>query len=289
MDPITFAWTIAATFFAGGQLFFQKVVAQQGRNAALNGIFMYGISGVLATAILLLFYGIPKEWSVIAFFALTSGVVHAIGNFIRIEGLKYIDTILFFPINKLLGPLIALIGGAWFFADALTARQYVGIAFSLGVPLLLVSSAEQHRQKNLNKGLVFLVVSTVFTSGSMLLTKAGVLHDPSVLFFMSISQFAGMASSTTIFLREKHVRRSSTLGITREDVVLGLVAGMLGFISFFALLKAFSTGLVSLVYVIHAHYILIPIVLSVWWYGDHINARKIIAVALSFIAITLIV
>ena len=52
---------------------------------------------------------------------------------------------------------------------------------------------------------------------------------------------------------------------------------------------ALSTGLVSIVYIIQAHYILIPIVLSVWWYRDHINVRKFIAVVVSFFAITLLV
>jgi hypothetical protein len=41
--------------------------------------------------------------------------------------------------------------------------------------------------------------------------------------------------------------------------------------------------------VIHAHYILVPIILSIWWYGEHINTRKVAAVVLSFLAISLLI
>ncbi len=82
--------------------------------------------------------------------------------------------------------------------------------------------------------------------------------------------------------------RSSVSHIEKRDVVLGLVSGTLGFFATYTLLQALLSGLVSIVYVIVAHYILIPIVLSVWWYGEHINFRKVAAIVLSLVAISVL-
>lgn len=289
MDATTFLWTISATVLSGIQLFYQKVAAQEKRDSALNGMIMYGSSAIAALVVLFIFYGLPSEWRIILFFAATSGAIHAVGNFTRIEALKYIDSVIYFPLNKVLGPIVVVIGGVWWFGDALTLREYVGIALSLTVPLLLISAAEKHRQSDLKHGLWLLVSSTVLTSVSMLITKAGVDHDPTVLFMMGMSQCAGSLSSFAMYLRKGNSHATPWHEITSADVRLGLTAGFLGFVSFYSLLRAYSTGLVSLVYVIHAHYILVPIILSVWWYGEHINLRKAAAVILSCVAITLLV
>lgn len=289
MDVATFLWAITATILSGIQLFYQKVAAQEKRDSALNGMIMYGSSAVVALTMLFWLYGLPVEWRLVLGFAVVSGAVHAIGNFLRIEALKYIDSVIYFPLNKVLGPVVVVVGGIWWFGDALTTKEYLGIALSLTVPLLLISAAEKHRQSDLGHGLWLLVSSTVLTSVSMLITKAGVEHDPTILFMMGMSQVAGTLSSGAVYLRKGNSHATPWRNITWADIRLGLISGALGFASFYALLHAFSTGLVSLVYVIHAHYILVPIILSVWWYGEHINTRKAAAVVVSCIAITLIV
>ena len=70
---------------------------------------------------------------------------------------------------------------------------------------------------------------------------------------------------------------------------LGAITGVFSFTGFWMLLKAMSMGQISIVYVIHAHYILVPIVLSIWWYREHINVRKVAAVGVSFLAIALLI
>ncbi len=288
MDSVATLWTLAAMFLSGLQLFFQKVVAQEGRGSALNGVLMYGISGLMAFTASF-FLGVPIEWQVVAFFAVGAGLVHAIGNFIRIEGLKYIDSVIFFPLNKVLGPLVVLLGGVLIFGEQLSRLQLLGVVISICVPLLLLSSSEKHRQNNLKLGLIFLVVSTVLTSASQLITKQGLFFDPSIFFMLGASQLAGCIMSLGIHVRGEKNRQELTWRIHTRDVQLGFIAAFLGFVSFFSLLKAMTLGPLSIVYTIHAHYILVPIVLSIWWYGEHIDRRKIAAVAISFLAIGLLV
>lgn len=289
MDSITFGWTLAATFFAGVHLFLQKIIANERKSSAFNGFFMYGISGSMALAVLFSISEIPKDWFIIGLFAVAAGVTHGIGNFIRIESLRYIDSVIYFPINKVMGPLIVLIGGILFFEDSLTGLQYLGIMLSISVPLFLVSSTEQHRQNNLRLGLMYLVVSTLLTAGSTLLTKQALVDTSVVLFVLSIGQVAGTLSSLVILLKQHGREFRKTLNIDFREVYLGVIGGVLAFFSSYSLLKALSLGLISIVYTIHAHYILVPILLSIWWYGEHINIRKAAAVTLSFLAIALLI
>lgn len=282
-----FLWALAATVAAGVQVFSQKVVAHEKRDSALNGIFGYGISALLASIVFLALYDLPDAWLPILLISVFAGLTHGLGSYLRIESLKYIDTVIYFPINKVLGPIIVVAAGVWWFGDALSLYQYIGIALSLTVPLLLVSSAEKHRQTNLGLGVMLLVVSTVLTSLTSPFIKGALVIDPGVFFVMLISQFAGTVTSVAVYLWVKRHERDFFV-VHKRDVQLGLVNGVLQFISFACFLKAVSIGLVSIVYVIHAHYILIPIVLSVWWYKDHINTRKLIAIVVSSLAITLL-
>jgi drug/metabolite transporter (DMT)-like permease len=286
MDEITFLWTLAATATAGIQIFISKIIAHEHRDAAFNGVMQYGVSGAVA-ALVLLAHPWPKAWVIGALLAMAAGGIHAWSSYVRIHSLRFIDSVIYFPLNKLLGPLLVVMFGVLWFGDSFAPLQYLGIGLSLTVPLLLVSGAEHHRQKNLTRGLILMALATTFSSVSVIMVKESLLQTPDVLFTMSAAQIVGAFSSFLILYRERGMR-SIVSHIDRRDIWLGLVAGFLAFASVYTLFKALSTGLVSLVYVIQAHYILIPIILSVWWYREHINARKMIAVAVSCFAIALL-
>lgn len=288
MDQETFLWTLTSTILAGLALFVQKVVAEERRSSAFNGFLMYGLSGVFAAALLLTVRELPPGWVMIILFGFASGGVHGLGNFIRIESLKYIDSVLYFPLNKMLGPLLVVIGGVLIFSDSLTVTQYIGIGLSMTVPLLLVSSVEHMRQTNLRLGMKLLLWSTVLTASSLLIAKQGLLYGPAVLLMLCTSQIAGTVASAGVLIKQHGAGRAMFNHADRRDVQLGVLSALFGFTSAYCLYEALSTGLVSLVYVIQAHYILIPIILSVWWYKDHINLRKFGAVAVSFLAITML-
>lgn len=288
MDTTTLLWTLTSTLFAGLVIFVQKVVAEEGRSAAFNGLVMYGGSGIAAVIIFVFSIGtLPAFWPAIAFFGLAAGAVHGVGNFLRIESLKYIDGVIFFPLNKILGPLLVVIGGIAVFHDSLTVLQYIGVALGLTVPLLLLSAAEKRRQKNLWLGLQLLFFSTIFSAGSLLLSKQGLLSGQ-VILMLCMSQTAGTVASAAILVRKHGAGLAMITHANRRDVFLGILAAGFTFFSALALYEALATGLVSLVYAIQAHYILIPIVLSVWWYREHINFRKSAAVIISFAAIILL-
>lgn len=286
MDATTFVWTIAATILAGVQVFTSKIVAHNKGDSALNSVFTYGLSGLIVCIVWIMHPHVPADWVPVVVFGVLSGFVHGLGNVLRIDALTYIDSTVYFPLNKVLGPLFVVCCGVLLLGEHLTRGNVLGVFLSLLVPLLLISTSEHHRQNNLNRGLVYVVLSTLLTAGSMVMVKMGVVHDDSIIFMMLMSQIGGVSMSLVAFMWHRPLRT-----ITHMDAFtlrLGIVTGIASFASYYAMLVALHTGLVSLVYTIHAHYILIPILLSVWWYKEHINVRKLAAVALSCITITLL-
>ena len=131
------------------------------------------------------------------------------------------------------------------------------------------------------------MLSTTITAAALLFAKQSFEYGKEVIFLMLSTQISGALVSSAIFVRKNKTMRFAGL-ITRRDVLLGFAAGTLGTLAYFTLLTALTTGYISLVYVIHAHYILIPIILSVWMHNDHIDGRKLTAIVVSSLAIILI-
>lgn len=288
MSAETLAWTLASTFFAGVALFLQKVVAEERRSSAFNGLVSYGTSGGVALLLAFSLSRVPEHWQAMVLLGLAAGAAHGLGNFLRIESLKYIDSVIFFPLHKIIGPLLVVIGGIAFFHDDLRIWQYIGVTLSLTVPLLLISSAERLRQSNLMRGLQFMAYSSFLSAAAVLFSKQGLLYPGAVILVLITSQFAGTLASALILVRTHGLGSAMVSHADRRDMWLGIWSGVISFVSSYCLFRAIATGFVSLVYVIQAHYILIPIILSVWWYKDHIDIRKFAAVVVSFLAITLL-
>lgn len=287
MDATIFAWTLLATLFAGFHVFASKVTASKGLDSALNGVFGYGLASAISFGVCM-YQGVwPAAWVMIALWALADGLVHSIGSITRIDALRYIDSTIYFPINKILGPLLVVFCGVLILGEHITPLQWLGIIGALFIPLLLIDRAEHRRQKDLKRGLVLCVVSTFFTGITIIVIKAGLAYADSFWLFMALANLFGALTSAFLYAK-KHKFSRTALNIPRHDIEVGLGVGLLGFLSCFALFTALQYGYASLVYTIHAHYILIPIFLSVWWYGEHINLRKFAAVVLSCVTLMLL-
>lgn len=287
MDAVTFSWAVLSAVTAGFQIFISKVFAERGGSGEVYTFLMYGTSCVLTMITWAFFGAFPTEGFLYVFvFAFLSGVTHGIGSIIRVDSLRYIDSTIYFPLNKVLGPLFVLCIGIFVLHEALTTPELIGVFLSFLVPLLLISRVEKTRQKNLSRGLVLLVVSTLLTSGSMFFVKLAVNGGGAVLFVSMASSLAGVTMSVISFLlKHKHVNMYTAHS---SDWLIGIAAGFFGYVSFASIVKAYETGFLSLVYTINAHYILIPVFLSVWWYKEHMDMRKFAAVILSCITLTLL-
>ncbi len=290
MDGITFFWTILATIFAGLHIFAGKIVAHKKLNAAWNNIITYSI----ASPFFFFCFWVSGEvmpfyWKEVILFALCAGVAYGISAYTRIEALKYIDTVIFFPLSKILGPLIAVCGGIVFFHESLTPMNTLGVLLSIFVPLLLIQKSEHSRQTNLKFGMILMVVSTLMATATALLAKGALtVSGGEIFFYMSVAQCAGLITSIMLLKNEERTSKERYVHAW-EDYKYGVLSSLIGMASYVALMKAMSTGQISLVYTIQAHYIVIPIVLSVIYYKEHMDLRKFAAVVLSMVAIGLLV
>jgi drug/metabolite transporter (DMT)-like permease len=88
--------------------------------------------------------------------------------------------------------------------------------------------------------------------------------------------------------REKEVQKEFKKTCTPRFLWLTLIIGSTQLLSFYFILLAIAGDTLSIVYSINAHYILIPVVLSVWFYKEHWNRRKALALTLSLLALVLL-
>ena len=84
------------------------------------------------------------------------------------------------------------------------------------------------------------------------------------------------------------MRAQLVSSLTPAFLVAAFCIGIAQFLGFYLLLLAIHGSDLSLVYSINAHYILIPIILSIWYYKEHWNAQKVFAITLSLLALFLL-
>lgn len=289
MDSTTIIWTLIATVTSGLHLFTNKMVAQKGLNASLNGVLVYGATCIFfALCFFFTQQEVPFEWFTVIVLALCAGVAHGIGSYARIESLKNIDSVLFFPINKVLGPIIAVFGGILIFSEVLSFGNALGVIAGIGVPLLLIQKTEHLRQNNLWWGSVLLVVATFFGTISHFFAKGATAYDSGLFFYMTFAQIFAIITSL-IFLYSDVKKKGARWTPHAVDIKYAAITCGIGIVAYYSFLKALATGPISLVYAIHAHYIVITILLSVWLYKEHMDFRKFAAVVLSLVAIGLLV
>jgi uncharacterized membrane protein len=286
-----FIYAIASAVFGGAYAFIQKIAAERGYSSALVNMWSTVVSSLCALILALVFFDLNGTWKIGVLLGIASGITLMIGTIFRMDALKHIDTSIFFPLYKTFGPILAVLAGLMLFAENFSTAEWIGIAFGITVPLLLLHRGEQERQKNLSYGLLLMFASVLFASLAIVVSKYGAGVFNSIFVFIAVSHTFGALSAWLIYTWQK---RSATRngreflhrhGDTRM-LVLAVASGVTQFLGFWMIMLSFyAAGPLGIVYTINSFYILIPIVLSVWWYKEHFNLRKGLAVALSIIAL----
>jgi drug/metabolite transporter (DMT)-like permease len=281
---------IAGMVFAGVSNFGFKIAAKNGYDAQ-TFTFYGGLTSVVFAGIGLILLR-PEGVETLLLIALTilAGVIASQGGALKVIALRYIDTTIFFPLFKLLSPLLAVIFGIFFFLEQFTLKEWLGIFVSLSVPLLLISKIEQQRQQNLFAGLVLVVLVAATSSIAAALNKyvidAG-MDVWVVLWYASWGIFIGTLMA--IALRFKAIPAKHILKHTEKRLVQAAVfRSLLICLSLLCILYAYGHGgALGIVQTIHSLYIVIPIILAVLIYQEHVDWKKVFAVVLSFIALIL--
>jgi len=288
-----FIFALASTAFSGMQSFMNKVSIERGCDTYYIAALSSCVS--LAFSLLLLLVSPTSLWSmptILFYLALASGVLYLGRVITQLESLQYIHTTLFFPLYKVIGPAVVTFLGVVLLKDHVSTPALIGIVLSCCVPLLLITRAEGSRQKNMRLGLILLGVSTLFASVNTVLNSYAVKpYESLTIPFMIIGIAFGSIIAIGIYVR-KHpwatLPEQIRTHTTPSALWVALGIGLFQTSSFYFLLRALAEGSVSIVYSVSAHYILIPVLLSVWLYGEHWNKQKAFALCVSIIALILL-
>lgn len=286
-----FILSLVASIFAGLHIFVQKVGSARGYNSSLLNSYSAGLSAIIGFVVAGLYEGYGEFSLVMLGVGLLSGIVYIIGTNLRMDALRQVDATIFLPLHKFVSPLAALIIGIVIFGELMTKSEWWGIILGMVVPLLLISSSEKSRQNHLTKGLMLMVISAIFAAVAAAINKEGANMFTAVLLFAAIANAFSAVVGTIIYRYRKKDPNGTEVEVHYTDpklLTLSVISGVIQVISFGTFMLAFAFGgALAIVYTIHSLYIVIPIVLSIVFYNEHWNTRKIVAIVLSIGALIL--
>lgn len=282
---------VTGMVLAGISNFGFKIAAKKGFDAETFTCYG-GLASVLFAGIgLSVFQPVGIQTSVLILITLMSGAAASQGNTLKVFALRYIDTTIFFPLFKLLSPFLAVLFGLVVFGERFTYIEWLGIALGHLVPLLLINKVEHKRQKNLAKGLLMVVIVSATSSVAAALNKYAIdagMSEWLTLWYTSWGIFVG--SLVIVANKIKKLPFHYILENTNKDLLKAAIfRSILICLSMLCVLFAYGNGgSLGIVQSIHALYIVIPIVLSVLIYQEHIDWKKVLAVILCVLSLLLL-
>lgn len=290
--PTMELWLIFAlmsAISAGFLAFTQKICAVRRYNSSLFNGYSAGIASIIGLVVAGIYEGFSGITWLFIFIALLSGIASLLSTNFRVDSLKHIDTTISLPIHKFISPLFVLIFGIILFNENLTSYEWLGIIVGIFIPLLLINKAEKIRQNNLHKGLILVIISGLLSAIAFVINKYGTELFTSIILFVAIVQ--GFMAITGAFLyKNRHANKIDNHVHIYDYKLLKLafLGGIAQFISFASIMLALTYGgALAVVYTIQSLYIIIPIVLSIIFFREHWNAKKVFVIGLSILAIVL--
>jgi drug/metabolite transporter (DMT)-like permease len=288
---IWFYLALASAVAGGIGAFTSKVVAVRNADIAVLNTYASVISAAILFCCTWYFAGFASFWALSTVVAFVGAATYLFTLILKVSSLREIDSAIFFPLYKVSGPLFAIILGIIFFSESFSRTEWMGLTFSLLVPLMLITRSENMRQKNLARGIYLLLAAAVIGSISIALFKYGTDITHNVWLYLLVSDLFLAFSSVLVLLRKyksgtlAHMKSETTPQSLKLVGVMGLAqaSGAATMIFAFA-----AGGALGIVYTINSLYILIPIILSIIFYNEHWNLRKAIAILLSMVALALL-
>ena len=284
--PLWLSYALSATFFYGILNFLYKVAAEKKYlNQAV--ILIAAVSVVIASFITIIIRGTGFSEIVPALpYAAANGTLFAFGALAKFKALQFAPASVVFPVNKS-NVLFVIIIGLLFFNETPSINQWAGMGTSILVLILISSEQFKLSGKHTLKGIFYAVFAALCTSFSM---TAGKLASTTVdrTTFILLSYTIVAVISLTGYLKHNY-KKGKTETFKKPGIfIIGSFIGILNFLGYVLVLKAFAAGSISLVQPIFALSILLPIFLSALIYREKLTILRIISIILSLAAVLLI-
>jgi drug/metabolite transporter (DMT)-like permease len=277
-----FIYAILSGVFAGLYHFSVKSAAEYNHDSNQSTYYSM-ISAALMAGILFIFNSKVENFIILFLFALANSIVYYISTFSRIDSLKNIQTTLYYPIYKIINSTLVFFIGFFLFNETLNIHQLGGILVGLLTLLLLIQKKENNIQKNLRKGLFYLILSVGGGIGSATIGKYISISNNNIFGFIFIS--CTLMVFQGIFRYNKSKHKVHSIKFVKRISFLG---GIASFLSYYFFLSSLQTGKFILVYMINSFSIIIVTLLSVIIYKDHLDKRKAFALLLTLISLFLL-
>lgn len=284
-------YAIASFLISGVLNFVYKIVTQRKYNVSVFNIYSYVVTTIIALGYFLATSSLGFNYNTvlyIAIFAFINALFYLLSIFSRIESLKNIDTVIFFPLYKTIWPIMITIISIFIFWESLTEKESLWIILWILVPLLLITRKENGIQKNLFLWIVLVILTAILTSISSSASKEIMVRELNVPFFVFITSFMCLLFSFfTNSFNNRYVNKQKEY-YKKSVIKISLLCWVLNFLAFFAFTKSLQWNF-AIAYTINSFSILIPIILSIIFYKEHFNFKKGFVIFLSIISILLFI
>ena len=280
-------YAVASALIAWLHNFALKVAAVKNYNVSVINKYSYLIWVFFWFIYFLINFMHYEVWNILLIMLLSfiGSFLYSLSVFSRIKSMKNIDSVIFFPLYKTFWPIIVTFIAIFFFKETLNLKELFWIMVGIWVPLLLITKKENNIQKNLLVWIIFVLITAILTAISTSTSKE-IMHwyynVPFYILFVNI--FWALFSYITFSFNKKNNHKYHNKWVIKFSIL----SWMLHFLSFFIFIKALEWNY-AIVFTINSFSILVPIILSIFFFKEHFNLRKFIVIMLSIISILLFI
>jgi len=265
-----------------------KVIAERWYSTKQVSFYSFSVASIVSVIMYIFFEGFsfsPLGLYTIIILSFFNVLFYYTSILSRVESMRHIDTVIFYPIYKTIWPILVTLISVFVFLETLSLKEWFWILAGICVPLLLITKTENRIQKNLKLGCILIVVTAIFWTLSAVTPKLILQYGYNMNLFTCITFLFGIVfSGITYFLEKKKEKKYTKTWLVKFSLLMGFMH-YLAFITFnYAMGWNFAIA-----FTINSFGILIPIILSIIFYGEHFNLKKGIVIALSIISILLFI
>ena len=154
-------WALLSAVIGGFYSFSFKMIAQRNYDTHLATLYSYFIASVLIGLGCLFFWNLDDSlpaFILVIFLALLNIWFYTASIHSRVESMRSIDSVIFFPLYKTFWPIIVTAISILVFRETLSTSDILGIIVWITVPLLLLTKSENRIQKNLYRWVYYWII-----------------------------------------------------------------------------------------------------------------------------------
>ena len=281
-------WAILSVFTGWYFHFLSKMTAERNYDSNRVNYISYIFCSIFMWAVLL-FQGNMFPWdNFLLILAIAAGniVFYSSSFMTRVHAMRHIDTVIFYPLYKTFWPILVTWISILLFNESLSSKEILWIIVWVTVPLLLITKKENQIQNSLYIWVAMVLLTSILTSISIIMPKLIQEFSLDITLFLFLNFLVGIPFSYLLSkLRRSHKKKQyETQGIYTFSAGMWFV----NIVAFYTFIKAMEWNM-AVAFTINSFAILIPIILSIIFYGEHFNLKKGIVIALSIVSILLFI